>query len=334
MRATVVGSGFGTSHLAWLNACQDVRITVLGYRHDRRRAQLAAARYNIPRITSDPKELLEFSDTDLVVIASPPGTHEAIALAAMERGLAVMCEKPLAATLDQSVRMADAARRHGIRAAVTFQWREHAAFKDLRAELGDDRFGELLFADLSFHHDFLAAGTTEWPWRHSRATAGAGALADLGVHLFDLLCWLTGSGWSVRSAQAQVAWPERRAAGGMIACETDDVAFVELSSGASAAAARILVSRVSPGHRELRVTAVGTRSVVGVVADPADGSARVLRSGAAACGESVIPPQDMNPYPGLIADIQQGTVTGPGFPDGVTAQSLVSQSLAAADARA
>ena len=89
----------------------------------RARAEAVAAKYRIGAIHSDHRALLDRGDLDAVVIATPDDTHPEIAMAALERGLHVLCEKPLANTLAAAEEIAAAAARVGVVHMTMFTWR-------------------------------------------------------------------------------------------------------------------------------------------------------------------------------------------------------------------
>jgi predicted dehydrogenase len=236
----------------------------------------------------------------------------------------VVSDKPLAADLPSAARLAERARTLPGRAVVVFQWRTHPALRRLRELCASGGLGTFIRADLEFHHDFLSGPATRWPWRHQRAAAGAGALGDQGVHLFDLLGWLVPARWSVSAGTASIVWPRRASGQGFVECETEDVAEVLLDGDGGRARARVLVCRVSAGFRELRVRIQGTTGSAEVHADPDDGSAR-LRVFGAEPSERVFGPQPMNPYLDLLGD--PGSPAIAGFDAGYAAQDLLDQSL-------
>ncbi|MDF5751638.1 Gfo/Idh/MocA family oxidoreductase [Spongiactinospora sp. TRM90649] len=323
MRAAVVGTGFGAAHLAWLRECAEIRIGALSYRSTKSRAVDLAARFEVPEITPDASQLARSDDIDLLVITSPPDTHAALAVAVLERGGAVLCEKPLAHTVADAEAMARAADRPGARAGVVFQWRENPAFQAAREHaLGGD-LGEPYFVDVAFHHDFMADGRTPWPWRHDPGVAGAGALGDLGAHAFDLLRWTTGREWSVTSAVRRAPVVRTGPAGEPIAARTDDIADCRLTAG-DGLPARVLVSRVSTGLRRFSITIAGSRGTLHAEADPTDGSG-FLRAGAGPRRDH--PPTGMNPYPRLIRAFAGAAEPVPGFADGLAVQRLIDRAV-------
>jgi predicted dehydrogenase len=123
------------------------------------------------------EELLE-RDLDGLVIATPSALHAEEAVAAIERGLAVFCQKPLARTAAEARRVVDAARAADVLLGVDLSYRHAEAF---RAALAED-IGELVAADLVFHNAY----GPDKPWFHDPELAGGGCVIDLGIHLVDL----------------------------------------------------------------------------------------------------------------------------------------------------
>ncbi|GLZ37115.1 hypothetical protein Acsp05_07400 [Actinokineospora sp. NBRC 105648] len=321
----VVGAGFGEQHLTWISECPGARVRLIGYRRDGDRARRLAARFPGATATADPLSAITAGAVDALVVASPPDTHERYLAAGLAAGLRVVSDKPLAHDLPTAARLAEAAAGHPGRAAVSFQWRANRALRVLRELCARGELGELVHLDLDFRHDFLAGPRTAWPWRHRWETAGAGALGDQGVHLFDLLAWLAPGSWAVTAGTASVVWPRRSHGPDQVACETDDVAEVLLGRDDGAARARVFVSRVSTGERALRVRVQGADGSAEVSANPDDGSATLRRHPAGSSTD--FGPDPMNPYPGLLSGDDPVTVAD--FTAGHAAQALVEQALRA-----
>jgi predicted dehydrogenase len=129
------------------------------------------------------EDLLE-RDLDGLVIATPSALHAEQATAAIERGLAVFCQKPLARTAAEARRVVDAARAADVLLGVDLSYRHAEAF---RAALAED-VGELVAADLVFHNAY----GPDKEWFYDPALAGGGCLIDLGIHLVDLALTVAG----------------------------------------------------------------------------------------------------------------------------------------------
>lgn len=125
---------------------------------------------------------------DGLVIATPNALHADQAIAALERGLAVFCQKPLGRTAAETRRVVDAAEAADRLLGVDFSYRQTAAARALATLVEAGALGEIFAADLTFHNAY----GPDKPWFFNPALSGGGCVIDLGVHLADLALWLTG----------------------------------------------------------------------------------------------------------------------------------------------
>ena len=132
-------------------------------------------------------ELLE-EDLDGVAIATPSALHAPAAIAALERGLAVFCQKPLALDAPTARRVVDAARAADRLLAVDFCYRFTDAGRRVREIVAAGELGEVFAVDLVFHNAY----GPDKPWSSDPALSGGGCVIDLGVHLVDLALWTLG----------------------------------------------------------------------------------------------------------------------------------------------
>lgn len=135
----------------------------------------------------DLEALLE-CDLDGLVIATPSAGHARQAIAALERGVAVFCQKPLACTASEAARVVAAARRADRLLAVDYSYRELAGMARLRERVLGGALGQVFAIDLVFHNAY----GPDKPWFYDLEAAGGGCVMDLGTHLIDLAQWLTG----------------------------------------------------------------------------------------------------------------------------------------------
>jgi predicted dehydrogenase len=198
----MVGYAFmGAAHSqAWRNVARvfDVplrpRMVALGGR-DAAAAQIAAHRYGWPHTETDWRALIARDDVQLVDICTPGDTHAEIAIAALDAGKHVLCEKPLANTLAEAEAMAAAAARaaqNGVRAMVGFNYRRVPAIALARRLIMDGRIGTLRHVRAAYLQDWLADPVAPMTWRLQRERAGSGALGDIGSHAIDLAQYLAG----------------------------------------------------------------------------------------------------------------------------------------------
>jgi predicted dehydrogenase len=139
--------------------------------------------------------VIERDDIDLVDICSPGASHVEIAVAALEAGKHVLCEKPLANTVAEAVRMADAAERaatHGVYAMVGFSYRRVPAITFARELVAAGRIGELRQVRALYLQDWLVDAEGPMTWRLDKDLAGSGSLGDIGAHAIDAVQFITG----------------------------------------------------------------------------------------------------------------------------------------------
>jgi predicted dehydrogenase len=141
---------------------------------------------------TDYSRLLERDDVQLVDISSAGDTHHEFAVAALEAGKHVLCEKPLANTLDEARQMLEAARRAGTVNMVCFNYRRTPAVQLAKRLVDEGRLGQTLHWRAVYLQDWLVDPLSPLTWRLRQETGGAGPLGDLGSHLVDLAHFLVG----------------------------------------------------------------------------------------------------------------------------------------------
>jgi len=125
---------------------------------------------------------------DGVVIATPSALHAKQAIRALERGVAVFCQKPLGRNAEEVRAVVDAARRANRLLAVDFSYRLTSAMQAIAALARDGELGDIFSVDLVFHNAY----GPDKDWFYDRARSGGGCVIDLGVHLIDLALWTLG----------------------------------------------------------------------------------------------------------------------------------------------
>jgi predicted dehydrogenase len=135
-----------------------------------------------------PEQLMARQDLDGVVIATPSALHAQQAAAALDRGLAVFCQKPLARTAAECAVIIEAARRADRLLGVDLSYRHLAAVQAVRDLLDQGVLGEVYAVELTFANAY----GPDKPWFTDPARSGGGAVIDLGIHLVDLALWLLG----------------------------------------------------------------------------------------------------------------------------------------------
>jgi predicted dehydrogenase len=231
---------------------------------DRAAAEAAAARLGWAAAETDWRALIARDDVDLVDIAAPGDLHAPIAIAALEAGKHVLCEKPLANTLAEAEAMkaaADAAYPRGARAMVGFNYRRVPALALARRLVEQGRIGPLRHVRAVYLQDWLADPETPMTWRMRAERAGSGALGDLGAHVVDLARYLTGDEIAVVSAVSATFVRERPMADGTgNGTVTVDDAVVFAGRLASGALASFEATRYATGRKNgLRIELNGAK---------------------------------------------------------------------------
>lgn len=123
---------------------------------------------------------------DGIVIATPSALHAEHCIAALERGRAVFCQKPLARTAEETQLVVDTARAADRLLGVDLSYRHTEAIQRIRELLRAGGIGHVFAIDLVFHNAY----GPEAAWFYDKSSSGGGCVIDLGVHLVDLALWL------------------------------------------------------------------------------------------------------------------------------------------------
>jgi predicted dehydrogenase len=199
IRLGIIGTGsMAANHAESLSRMRGVKLAAC-CDLDPARAKEFASRWKIPRCYADPRQLLAAETLDGVSVVTPDAAHAAVSLAAIERGLAVLCEKPLATTLADARRMRDAARARGVVTQVNFSYRNAPCVQEAAAFIRGGGIGRVLHAEASYLQSWLVQDTWgDWrtsdtfTWRLSRRHGSGGTLGDVGCHIYDLAAFLCG----------------------------------------------------------------------------------------------------------------------------------------------
>jgi predicted dehydrogenase len=223
----------------------------------------AAARLGWAATETDWRALVKRDDVQLVDVCTPGDGHAEVAIAALEAGKHVLCEKPLANTLAEAEAMAAAADRaaaRGVRAMTGFNYRRVPAIVLARQLVTDGRIGQIRHVRASYLQDWLVDPESPLTWRLQRERAGSGALGDLGAHIVDLAQYLTGELIAGVSAATATFVRERPLEGGGSGPVTVDDAAVFTARLASGALASFEATRFATGRKnQLRIELNGER---------------------------------------------------------------------------
>jgi predicted dehydrogenase len=219
LRVAMIGHGFmGAAHSqAWRVAPRffpldrEPEMTVVVGR-DPERTEAARARFGWQRAETDWHRVVEDPDIDVVDVCSPGSSHVEVAIAALEAGKHVLCEKPLANTVAEAEAMvaaASSAAERGVRSMVGFSYRRVPALAFARQLVQAGRIGEVRQARALYLQDWLTDADGPMTWRLDAALAGSGSLGDIGAHAVDLVEHITGATLSTVSGTLETFVHER-----------------------------------------------------------------------------------------------------------------------------
>jgi predicted dehydrogenase len=229
-RAGVVGTGWWVDieHLPGLQGRADVDVAAICGRNSERLASIAD-KFGVPNRFADWREMIARGRLDLVVIVTPNVLHHPVAMAALDAGLHVICEKPLALDAGQARQMAAAAEAKRLQTLTFFTHRALAAAAQVKRLVDEGFLGTPLHVNASyFTASHLKPGKPA-AWRMRRAESGTGVLGDIGSHLVDLVRWWLGDFTRV-AGQWQVRTRERP--GGAVDGDEDCSFLAQFENGA------------------------------------------------------------------------------------------------------
>lgn len=199
VRLAIIGTGGMANHHAReflkfkgvrLVACCDI---------DRARAEAFAKTHSIPSVHTDYRQLLERETLDAVANITPDAVHAEVALAALEAGLHILSEKPMATSQAEARAMLAAARRAGVIHMINFSYRNSCALQRVAALVQAGGIGRVLHVEASYLQSWLVSRSWgDWrtnpalTWRLSTRHGSAGDLGDIGCHIYDLTTLVCG----------------------------------------------------------------------------------------------------------------------------------------------
>lgn len=225
-------------------------------------AQRVAQKLQIPEVYATWQELIAASSVDLVSIVAPPPLHRAIAVAALQAGKHVICEKPTALNVAEAEAMLAAAQAAPNQLAIIdHELRFHPQRVQLRHLLRDGYVGSILSITVMVQSGFRLNPALPWSWWSDREQGG-GMLGAVGSHALDLCRWLVGR-IEALSAQLQIGPYYRTdpATGTKRQVTADDQAQILLRF-ANGAQGLTVVSAITPGGAGSEITILGTHGAL------------------------------------------------------------------------
>lgn len=196
----LIGGGFmGKAHslaysavpmFFWPAEVMPVKHTVAEFND--KMAKEAATRFGFANSTGDWKTIVEDPEIDLVDIATPNNSHAEIAIAALKAGKHVICEKPLAKTVQEAKAMYEAARESNAVNMVAFNYRRTPAVALAKRYIDEGAIGRIINFRATYLQDWSADPSSPLSWRFQKDIAGSGAIGDILTHVLDMARYLTG----------------------------------------------------------------------------------------------------------------------------------------------
>ena len=227
-------------------------------------ADLAASRASelgFEKSSGDWRAVIADPEVEIVSLTTPNQFHPEMAIAILEAGKHLWCEKPMAPTLAEAEAMAAAARKSGKVAVLGYNYIQSPAIRHIRQLLDEKLIGDVNHLRVEMDEDFMADPDAPFFWKHE-ATSGYGALDDFAVHPLSLISALFGRVGSVMCDMAK-PYPDRQmTGGGRRAVETYDIAssLIHLENGVSGT---LLVNRSAWGRKgRIQVQIFGSKGSV------------------------------------------------------------------------
>jgi predicted dehydrogenase len=278
IRTAIFGTGFmGRVHLEAVRRVESVEAAAIAGRNAEA-ARLLGTGFSVPMITADYQEILRDPAIDAVHICTPNAQHFPMAKDAMQAGKHVLCEKPLATSVEEGEELVSLAARQGVRNCVCHNLRYYPMVQQMRRmrEAGD--LGEILVVQGTYSQDWLLYDT-DWNWRvETKAGGPSRCMADIGSHWFDMAEHVTGLRVASLCADLQTFHPTRKQPKHSVetfankllgpedyvetAVDTEDFGAVIFRMGTRTRGS-VTASQVSAGRKNrLSVEIYGTRSSV------------------------------------------------------------------------
>lgn len=248
--AALIGAGFmGSVHSRALRAAG---IEIAGVLSSSSSASERAAKdLGIDKAYRSLDELLEDSKANLVHILTPNSTHGDLVSKALEAGKHVVCEKPLTPDSKQAVELSARAKQLGLVGAVPFVYRYHAMAREAKHRVASGQLGKIFGVRGSYLQDWLL-DPEDFNWRVDAEYGGPSrAFADIGIHLCDLVEFVTGQRITRLVSTLLTAFSVR--ANRAVSTEDSAGVLAHLEGGAVVS---LLVSQVAAGHKNALVLEV------------------------------------------------------------------------------
>ncbi len=296
------------------------------------KAAAFAAEHGAERAYDNFSAMLADGNVDAVAIVTPDCTHCDYAIMALEAGLHVICEKPLAFCVEEATRMAEAAKRSGRVNMVNFSYRKSAALYKAVEMVKAGELGRIYHAEAKYFQNWLLSkdqgdwrNERKWLWRLSSAHGSKGALGDTGVHILDFATLPLGK---ARNLHCRLKTFDKAPDGriGEYVLDVNDTALIDMEME-SGALLNVQVTRMACGHpNKVSLCIYGEKAAIDIDLDRGWDSLKIARldaDGRQLDWETL----NLAPLPSIftrfIDAVGKGRLEEPDFARGLEIQSLL-----------
>ena len=250
-KVAVFGAGFiANIHLeSYTRFVHDAEVVAI-YGRTKERAEALALQYGVPGIYDDMDQLLEECEVDVVDICVPNYLHHDVCMKAATHGKHVICEKPLAMTLEEADEMIEACESRGLKLMYAEELCFAPKYERVRQMVEQGAVGDVYMLKQGEKHDGPHS-----KWFYSKETAGGGVMMDMGCHALAWFRWMN-RGVAVKNVYADMKTVFHKA---ITDCDDNAICIVEFENGVTGIAE---TSWAKPGGMDDRIEIYGNKGVV------------------------------------------------------------------------
>jgi len=157
---------------------------------NRKRADTFASQWGIDHVFDNYETMIESADIDAVIVSTRNDSHYPITMKALERGLHVLCEKPLGLNYQEAKKMADLAHEKDVKHMTPFTYRFMPTTRYIHELINDGFIGDPYHLNMRYYAGF--GRDDDYNWRYDVRKAGSGIVGDIGSHFLYLAYWMFG----------------------------------------------------------------------------------------------------------------------------------------------
>jgi predicted dehydrogenase len=269
LRAGIIGLGVGQAHAKGYLSSPDAELVAICDSNETRLNEWAA-KWNVHRRYTDYSQMLQGGELDVVSICLPNALHASASIAALNAGINVICEKPMASNVSEAHEMIQAAEANNKHLMVAYNYRYRPDTQWMRRIVQSGKLGTIYHVNVSWRRE---TGIPGWGWFGSKQMSGGGALIDLGVHVLDLALWsmdfpkvrtISGDTRTLFGPKTLKTWTRAPGQGfeGGFDVEDGGIGFIRLDNGANMLLNVTWAEHAQPQEDAVRVELQGTEGTV------------------------------------------------------------------------